>query len=179
MSQFQKRSVVAAIACAIALTVVSCVPNEPIKISANTAATDKLREEEKAEAAKTAAAAVAAAAASQKDGQKNSQKDGKWGRAPASIKGGSRHGAKSAANSLFVVQIGAFKVRENAEKLTKKLKDDGFPVRMQSMNHSRNGELHLVRFEPSPNRAEAQEVMEKLKEKESLTGQLLTLPAGT
>lgn len=64
---------------------------------------------------------------------------------------------------LWVVQLGAFKVKTNAEKLTSKLKDGGFPVVMRSMNHSKNGELFLVHLEPTPNRNEAEKWQSDLK----------------
>lgn len=95
-------------------------------------------------------------------------------RQPASV-AATTHGA----GSLYIVQVGAFKVKENAEKLTAKLKDAGFPVRLQSMMHSKSGELHLVRFEPTPNKAEAQDAIAKLEAKESMKASLLSVPAGS
>ncbi len=74
---------------------------------------------------------------------------------------------------VYVVQVGAFKVKENAEKLSAKLKDAGYPVQMQTIEHSKNGLLHLVRFEPTANRAEAETVIEDLHAKQDLRAQIV------
>lgn len=87
------------------------------------------------------------------------------GRKPASIAGG-----------VFVVQVGAFKVKENADKLHQKLKTAGYPVQLQSIEHSKNGLLHLVRFQPSGSRAEAETVIEDLSAKHDVRAQILNLP---
>lgn len=68
-------------------------------------------------------------------------------------------------SSVWVVQLGAFRVKENAEKLTTKLKTNGYPVMMRPMNHSKNGELFVVSLEPTPNKAEAQKWQQELKTK--------------
>lgn len=82
----------------------------------------------------------------------------------------------SMAGGVFVVQVGAFKVKENAEKLQAKLKDAGYPVELSSIEHSKNGLLHLVRFSPTQNRAEAETVIEDLQSKQDLHAQILTMP---
>jgi cell division septation protein DedD len=84
-------------------------------------------------------------------------------RKPASIGGGS-----------YVVQVGAFKVKENAEKLQAKLKEAGYKVETQTVEHSKNGLLHLVRFEATTNRAEAETMVEDLHAKHELSAQILT-----
>lgn len=65
--------------------------------------------------------------------------------------------------AAYTVQLGAFKVKENAEKLTAKLKGDGYPVLMRPINHSKNGELFLVQLEPTPNKNEAAKWQSDLK----------------
>lgn len=70
-----------------------------------------------------------------------------------------------ATSSVWVVQLGAFRVKENAEKLTAKLKTNGYPVLMRAMNHSKNGELFVVSLEPTPNKSEAQKWQQELKTK--------------
>jgi cell division protein FtsN len=69
----------------------------------------------------------------------------------------------SSTQKVWTVQLGAFKMKENAEKLTAKLKTDGFPVMMREMNHSKNGELYLVHLEPTPNKTEAEKWQSDLK----------------
>jgi DedD protein len=87
-------------------------------------------------------------------------------RHPASVSGG-----------VYVVQVGAFKVKENAEKLQEKLNSAGYHVEMQTMNHSRNGLLHLVRLTPTTNRAEAETMLEDLHAKHDMQAQIITMPA--
>ena len=85
-------------------------------------------------------------------------------RKPASVSGGT-----------YVVQVGAFRVKENAEKLQAKLKEAGYKVDMQTVEHSKNGLLHLVRFEPTKNRAEAETMVEDLHAKHELAAQILSV----
>ena len=68
-------------------------------------------------------------------------------------------------SKVWVVQLGAFRVKENAEKLTAKLKTGGYPVIMHPLNHSKNGQLYVVALEPTPNRTEAQKWQSDLKSK--------------
>lgn len=75
---------------------------------------------------------------------------------------------------VYIVQVGAFKVRENADKLQSKLKGEGFPVIVRELNHSKNGSLHLVRLEPTPSRAEAEQWVAQLKSKTQVDAQLLS-----
>jgi|GEM_PF-4864978 len=75
------------------------------------------------------------------------------------------HEVKHAASSqrVWTVQLGAFKVKENAEKLTAKLKGEGFPVMMVGKEGSKSGELYLVHLEPTPNKTEAEKWQTDLK----------------
>ena len=57
-----------------------------------------------------------------------------------------------------------------------KLKDAGYPVTMSTLEHSKNGLLHLVRIEPTNNKSEAVTMAETLKTKENLTAQVIALP---
>lgn len=88
-------------------------------------------------------------------------------RKPASVRGG-----------VYVIQIGAFKVKENAEKLHEKLKSSGFPVEMRTIEHSKNGTLHLVRLGPVQDKTEAETRAHELKAKfAELEAQIVRLPA--
>lgn len=89
-----------------------------------------------------------------------------------------REPASSAKNNVYIVQIGAFHVKANAERLHGKLKADGFPVMMREMNHSKNGLLYLVRMEPTPNRHEAETMVASIKEKSQLTPTIIVRPDG-
>jgi cell division septation protein DedD len=67
----------------------------------------------------------------------------------------------------YVVQVGTFRVEENAKKLEEKLKAAGLPV-MQKKIERENGVLFAVRLEPTPNRQEAEKFAENVK---SVSGQ--------
>jgi cell division protein FtsN len=71
-------------------------------------------------------------------------------RTPASVEG------------TFVVQIGAFKVKENAERLHQSLQGQGFKSMMMP---SKNGDMYLVRLEPTKSFDEAQSWASQLKSK--------------
>ncbi len=70
------------------------------------------------------------------------------------------------AGGTYVVQVGAFKMKENADKLKEKLAKAGYNVETQTVDHSKNGTLHLVRFQPTSNRAEAETLIEDLNSKQ-------------
>ena len=86
--------------------------------------------------------------------------------------------AKSHAptENVYVVQIGAFRVKANAEKLNEKLKSEGYPVVLQSLDHSSNGQLFLVRLNPIENRREAETMRMNLKAKVDIDSMILALP---
>jgi cell division septation protein DedD len=77
---------------------------------------------------------------------------------------------------VYIVQVGAFRVKENAEKLQARLKGEGFPVLMHSLNHSKNGLMHLVRFEPTPTRSEADKWLAQVKTKAEIDAVVLAQP---
>jgi len=85
-----------------------------------------------------------------------------------------RKPAAAVAGGTYVVQVGAFKVRENADKLREKLAKAGYNVEAQTVEHRQNGTLHLVRFQPTTNRAEAETLIEDLSSKQDLRGQIIT-----
>lgn len=84
--------------------------------------------------------------------------------------------ASKSTKNVYVVQLGAFKMKANAERFQQSLKDSGYPVIMKELNHSKNGQMFVVRIEPTPNKAEAQTMLSALREKKSLSGQVLALP---
>jgi cell division septation protein DedD len=74
-----------------------------------------------------------------------------------------KHKASASSERVYTVQLGAFRVKENAEKLTAKLKGEGFPVMMIGKEGSKSGELYLVHLEPTPNKTEAEKWQTDLK----------------
>ncbi len=83
---------------------------------------------------------------------------------------------RSPADNVYVVQIGAFRVKQNAEKLNAKLKSAGFPVEMQQIEHSSNGQLFLVRLNPMADRHTAEDMRLNLKSKIDIDSMILALP---
>ena len=66
---------------------------------------------------------------------------------------------------VYIVQVGIFKVKANADALVKKLTDLGFPVIARTDNKPDVGEVTVVRLEPTPNKDEADQWVRNLKEK--------------
>lgn len=87
-----------------------------------------------------------------------------------------RRPASKETKNIYVVQLGAFKVRENAERFQQSLKETGLPVMLKELNHSKNGPMFVVRIEPTPNKTEAQSMLATLREKKAITGHILALP---
>lgn len=121
--------------------------------------------------------------APEKDVKKEAHKDAKKAdkvekaSAQAEKKDKSKRAVASVAGGVYVVQVGAFKMKENAEKLQAKLKQAGYPAEMQTIEHSKNGLLHLVRFQPTQSKAEAETMAEDLHAKQDLHAQVLAVSA--
>ena len=82
----------------------------------------------------------------------------------------------ASAGGVYVVQVGAFKIKENAEKLREKLTTAGYPVQLHSIEHSKNGLLHLVRFAPMQKKTDAETMIQDLSSKQDLRAQILNMP---
>jgi cell division septation protein DedD len=122
-----------------------------------TAQKDAPKETKKAELKKTVAAAAPAHGTTKTDEKKSATR------------------SVASAGGVYVVQVGAFKIKENAEKLQAKLKSAGYQVELESIEHSKNGHLHLVRL-PSQSRAEAETMVEELYAKQDMHAQVLAVP---
>lgn len=82
------------------------------------------------------------------------------------------------AGTRFVVQIGAFKEKTNAENIYAKLKEEGFPVVMRALNHAKSGLLFVVHLSPFATRNEADEWQGKFEQKTGMKTQIITrMPA--
>lgn len=92
-----------------------------------------------------------------------SKAETKEARVPASTHETQEPKHAASGSRVWTVQLGAFKVKENAEKLTAQLKGAGFPVMMVGKEGSKSGELYLVHLEPTPNKSEAQKWQTDLK----------------
>jgi hypothetical protein len=73
------------------------------------------------------------------------------------------HDVETPSNGRYWVQVGAFGVRENADKLAEKLRGAGYSVTIVSQQSTKTL-LHHVRVGGYPTRAAAQAAGEKLKE---------------
>ena len=82
-------------------------------------------------------------------------------RGVASVK--KKSSKKTPAESIFIVQVGTFKVEENAKKITDKLKSAGLPVFQKKIERDNGTVIYAVRFEPTPNRVEAEKFVSSVK----------------
>ena len=73
----------------------------------------------------------------------------------------------------YIVQIGAFTKRENAEKLHEQLRAKNYPVILKELQHEKFGPMFLVRLEPTTQKDEAQKKLADLKRNENLEPTLL------
>lgn len=99
--------------------------------------------------------AVAEAEAAEEEFAKNKLSK----RSIASSKGARK---KSAAESIYVVQVGTFKLEENANKIEAKLKSAGLPVFQKKIERA-GSTFYTVRIEPTPNRSEAEKFVSSIK----------------
>jgi cell division septation protein DedD len=74
---------------------------------------------------------------------------------------------KPRAEQIYLVQVGTFKLEENAKKIEAKLKAAGLPVFQKKIERA-SGALFAVRIEPTPNRSEAEKFVASVK---SATGE--------
>lgn len=68
----------------------------------------------------------------------------------------------------YVVQIGAFTKKENAERLLTQLQTKNYPAIMKLLDHKDFGQMYLVRLRPFENRAEADRYATELEDAEKL-----------
>lgn len=71
--------------------------------------------------------------------------------------------------SIYLVQVGTFKVEQNATKILEKLKTAGLPAFQKKIESSDGQTLFAVRIEPTPNRTEAEKFLASAKD---ATGQI-------
>ena len=64
----------------------------------------------------------------------------------------------------YVVQVGSYKVKENADQVLAKIKAEGLPVAIKTSTAPSGVELYVVRFEPTPSKSEAEAFKSKAKD---------------
>lgn len=82
-------------------------------------------------------------------------------------KAAAKKGPKAAATStetVYVVQVGTFKVEGNADRLEKVLKDKGLPAFKKKVEREGGVVLYAVRLEPTPTQNEAEKFLASLKD---------------
>ena len=70
----------------------------------------------------------------------------------------------SRRETAYVVQVGSYKMKDNAERVHAKIKAEGLPVTIKSKTAPSGDEMYLVRFEPTPSQKEAESFKSKAKE---------------
>ncbi len=64
----------------------------------------------------------------------------------------------------YIVQVGSYKMKENADQVLAKIKAEGLPVAMKTSTTPSGVELYVVRFEPTPSKSEAESFKSKAKD---------------
>lgn len=80
----------------------------------------------------------------------------------------------STGASGWVVQLGSFSTSENAAKLASRLRQQGFTVFTNSLSSPR-GTVYKVRTSPLAERAEAEQLRDRIRVKSSVAGMLINL----
>ena len=104
-------------------------------------------------------AAAAAEAAEEEFAKAKNSKSGSAKRHLASVHSKNK---KASGDSAYIVQVGTFKLEENANKIEAKLKSAGLPVFIKKIENS-GATLYAVRIEPTPNRSEAEKFVSSVK----------------
>jgi cell division septation protein DedD len=74
-----------------------------------------------------------------------------------------------------LVQVGTFKVEENATKILEKLKSAGLPAFQKKIERANGDTFYTVRIEPTPNRTEAEKFLASAKEATGQTPLILSV----
>ncbi len=82
---------------------------------------------------------------------------------------------KSVGLTAWVVQLGSFSSKENADKLNTTLRKSGFPAFVEPIQQN-NETVYRVRVGPELLRADADALLKKIKEKNKLNGIVLNYP---
>jgi len=72
--------------------------------------------------------------------------------------------SKGSKESIYLVQVGTFKVEENATKILEKLKSAGLPAFQKKIERADGQTFFAVRIEPTPNKIEAEKFQASAKE---------------
>lgn len=98
-------------------------------------------------------------------------------RKPASQgkKGKAATGSSKNKESIYLVQVGTFKVEENATKILEKLKSAGLPAFQKKIERANGDTFYTVRIEPTPNRTEAEKFLASAKEATGQTPLILSV----
>jgi len=68
----------------------------------------------------------------------------------------------------YIVRLGSFKVKENADNLLAKLKSKGYSAELGVYNHKDLGRLHIVQLKPVKSAAEARRLVNRVKSQENI-----------
>lgn len=109
----------------------------------------------------SAKAAAEAEAAEEAFAKSKTAHGAKTKRAVASVK--TAKAKKSLVDPVYVVQVGTFRVEENAKNILAKLKTAGLPAFQKKIERENGSILYTVRVEPTPNRQEAEKFVASVK----------------
>ena len=100
---------------------------------------------------------------------KTSMQQKKTGPVPATASVQKSKG-KIGGETVYIVQVGAFKQEKNALKLMEKLKRKGYKVFLSPEKHGELGLMYHVGLDPVKNRSKAISLKEKLLKEEGISG---------
>ncbi len=86
--------------------------------------------------------------------------------------------AAKTGNTLFTVQVGSFKEKQNAEELQQNLAKRGYGVVVKSTNHPSLGQLYVVQLQPVNDVRKASTLMAQIKQEARVQPVLLKLNSG-
>lgn len=110
--------------------------------------------------------AAAASESASADAPKESEQDQKTPSKPTVPKKNQKTAPKSSHQDsqwTYIVQVGSFLVKENAESLQRQLKEKGYEVVLKSFNHQVLGPIHVVQLKPVNNASKASTLVSQVE----------------
>lgn len=78
----------------------------------------------------------------------------------------------------YLVQVGSFKDKQNADEMQKALQKKGYNVTVRTTSHSKLGQLYVVQLQPVDNAGKASTLVEQIKHEEKVKPIIVRTGAG-
>jgi cell division protein FtsN len=79
---------------------------------------------------------------------------------------------------VYIVQVGSFLEKENAEGVRKKLENKGYSSVVKPFNHPSKGSIYVVQLVPVEDSKEASSLLTRIESEEKLKPLIIKVPAG-